>query len=84
MTSKRQVGKYIISGGTAAAVNLSSLYILTEFFHIWYIISATTAFIGAFAISFTLQKFWTFKDHETEGMHKQLSLYFIVILITTN
>lgn len=77
----KQIFKYVISGGSAAVVNLSTLYVLTEFFHVWYLVSASTAFVGAFAVSFTLQKFWTFKDHETEGMRKQLSLYLAVILV---
>lgn len=81
MTSKKQIGKYIISGGTATVVNLSLLYTLTEFFHIWYLISAAVAFVGAFGVSFTLQKFWTFRDHDTEDIHKQLSLYLVVVLV---
>lgn len=81
MTSKKQVSKYIVSGGTAAVANLSVLYVLTEVFNVWYLISASVSFIGAFAISFFLQKFWTFKDHETEGIHKQLSWYLAVILV---
>lgn len=81
MTSKKQIVRYIISGGSAAVVNLSLLYVLTEFFYIWYLVSATLAFISAFGVSFTLQKFWTFKDHKTDDIHKQLSFYLVVILV---
>ena len=76
-----QVAKYIISGGSAAVVNLSILYIFTEFLNIWYLITASVAYILAFGVSFGLQKFWTFKDHETSDIHKQLSLYLVVILV---
>ena len=76
-----QIVKYVISGGSAAVVNLSILYLFTEFFNIWYLISASVAYILAFGVSFGLQKFWTFKDHETGDIHKQLSLYLVVILI---
>lgn len=76
-----QIVKYVISGGSAAVVNLSILYLFTEFLHIWYLISASIAYILAFGVSFGMQKFWTFKDHETSDIHKQLSLYLVVILV---
>ena len=70
--------KYIISGGTAAGVDLGLLFIMTDLLKIWYIASATIAFLIAFFVSFTLQKFWTFRDNSTEGVYKQMSLYFAV------
>jgi putative flippase GtrA len=70
--------KYVISGGTAAGVDLALLFIFTELLNVWYIISATIAFFIAFFVSFTLQKFWTFRDNSTEGVYKQMSLYFAV------
>lgn len=76
-----QILKYLISGGTAAAVNIGSLYIFTDFFKWWYLFSTVVSFILAFFVSFLLQKFWTFQDKETDGVHKQLSMYFVVGLI---
>jgi len=69
--------RYLTSGGTAAFVDLSILYVLTNFFEVWYLLSVVAAFIVAFFVSFTLQKFWTFKDSETRKLKKQLTLYFI-------
>ena len=73
-----QVIKYIISGGTAAVVDITLLILFTEVFGWWYLVSAITAFIIAFGISFTLQKFWTFRDHATENIHVQASMYLVV------
>lgn len=73
-----KLGRYVISGGTAAAVDLVLLFVLTHFFHVWYILSAILAFVGAFFVSFFLQKFWTFRDMSKEGAHKQAVIYFIV------
>lgn len=73
-----KITKYIIAGGTAAVVDLSLLYILTEKFRIWYLMSAILAFIVAFIVSFLLQKFWTFRDSSTDRTHKQVIVYFIV------
>jgi len=70
--------KYIISGGTAASVDLVFLYIFTDVFKIWYIISAGLSFLLAYFVSFSLQKFWTFRDDGREKIYQQMSLYFIV------
>lgn len=72
--------KFLISGGTAAAVDLGLLYLLTDVFHVWYLLSAGLAFIAAFAVSFSLQKFWTFNNHDLELIHRQLTMYLVLAL----
>jgi putative flippase GtrA len=67
--------KYVIAGGTAAMTDFALLFILTDFFHVWYIVSATLAFIVAFFVSFFLQKFWTFRDNSRDKMYKQMAMY---------
>lgn len=71
----RQIIKFVIAGGFAFAVNIVSLYALTEFFQIYYIISTVGAFLISFSVSFTLQKFWTFQDASKDNLHIQLPLY---------
>jgi putative flippase GtrA len=73
-----QIIKYIISGGTAAVVDILFLFLFTDIFGWWYIISSICAFLVAFCVSFFLQKFWTFKDNSTKKMHVQVSMYLIV------
>src|SRR3954462_3006613 len=77
----QQIIKYIISGGTAAVVDILFLFIFTDFFHLWYLLSAVLAFLLAFGVSFGLQKYWTFSDKSNEGIHKQASLYFVVSIV---
>ena len=67
--------RYIISGGTAAFVDLFLLYILNTTFGIYYIFASILAFIMAFFVSFILQKFWTFKNHSQENIHQQIIMY---------
>ena len=71
--------RFIIAGGTSAAVDLTLLFVLHESFGIYYLASAILAFIGAFGVSFTLHKYWTFKSHQ-EDTHKQALLYFMTSL----
>lgn len=73
-----KLGRYLLSGGTAAATDLILLFVLTDIFGFWYILSSAIAFIIAFIVSFVLQKFFTFQDHDMDGVHGQALLYFIV------
>src|SRR5438105_14727800 len=75
-----KVVKFIISGGTSAATSIAVLFMLTHFFHIWYLFSAIVAFFFAFFVSFFLQKFWTFGDSSLSDIRKQLLSYLTIIL----
>ncbi len=75
-----KVLRYIVSGGTAALVNLATLYTLTEWFSWWYLHSSIVAFAVALLVSFTLQKFWTFRDRAPGRTHRQFFLYVLVII----
>ncbi len=73
--------KYIISGCLAGGTDLILLFVFTDIFGIWYLLSAVLAFILAFFVSFFLQKFWTFRDNNREKMFGQMKSYFIVCVI---
>src|SRR3989344_3074899 len=73
-----KVARYLIAGSAAAVTNLVSLYFFTSILQIWYIISTVLAFIIAFIVSFTLQKFWTFTDSSTERWKSQATLYLAI------
>lgn len=75
-----RVGRFIISGGTAAVVDLGLLYVLTEYFFLHYLLSAALAFIASFFVSFILQKFWTFEDESVDRVHVQASLSFTIAI----
>ncbi|MCK5511108.1 GtrA family protein [Candidatus Parcubacteria bacterium] len=69
--------KYVISGCTGAFVNLATLFILTEFVHVYYLLSAIVAFFVSLAVGFNLQKRWTFRDNNKK-VFKQVALYFVI------
>ncbi|MBA3047018.1 glycosyltransferase [Patescibacteria group bacterium] len=73
--------KYVISGGTAAFVDLALLYALTDIFGVYYLLSASMAFLVAFFISFYLQKFWTFRDNSNKQIYQQMFLYLFVGIV---
>lgn len=70
--------RFLVSGATVAAVQLVILYALTEWAGLWYIVSASLAFLVGFVTSFVLQRFWTFADRATSAYGKQLIFYIIL------
>lgn len=75
----KTVVKFVFAGATATATHFFILFALTDIFHLWYIISTTFGYIGGFFVSFTLQKFWTFRDR-SRRWRRQMFLYFLVSL----
>ncbi|MDO8589694.1 MAG: GtrA family protein [bacterium] len=67
--------RYLISGGSAAVINLTMLFILVHFFYMWYLLASVVAFIVAVAVSFMMQKFFTFNDYTKEKIRQQSLVY---------
>lgn len=80
---RRKALRYLMSGGTAAAVNFLFLYIFTELFGVYYLVSVVLAFLIAVVVSFVLQKYWTFQDRSKDMMHKQAMVYVGVAICNT-
>jgi len=78
LTPKGRIVRYIVSGCTAAGVDLVALFVLREYVHLTVNVSVVIAFLIAFVVSFVLQKYWTFDDNKVEESHKQLVAYFSV------
>lgn len=72
--------RYLISGGTAAASNVVFLFLLVQYGGMYYVYASVLAFVLSIAVSFTLQKFWTFRDDPLHDMHRQFARYLLVIL----
>jgi len=70
-----QFVRFVLAGAFAFTVNLVALYFFTDIIGIYYLISTVLAFLISFSVSFTLQKFWTFKDPSRDRLHIQLPLY---------
>lgn len=76
MEIAKKFARFIVSGGTAAAVHLGVLTVLVEVFGLYPVFASAGGFLIAFGVSFTLQKFWTFRDHDTATAPRQMALYF--------
>ena len=78
--TKYTLVRYVISGSTSAGVNLSVLYLFNTIIGVFYLTASIIAFIVAFFVSLVLHKFWTFKDHSLDGIHKQGAMYLMTSL----
>lgn len=58
-----QIIKYGIVGTIGTIINLSVLYVLTEYFKIYYIFSEIIGFLIGIVINYLINKRWTFKEN---------------------
>ncbi len=76
-----RITRFLISGVSAAVVNVGTLYILVEYIQLWYLAAAIISFMVAFVASFLANKFWTFNSRSVEGVHKQFGLHLMVAIV---
>ena len=76
-----QVLRFISAGGLGVLLYYSILYVLTDVAGVWYIASATIAFIVNCASNFGLQKFWTFKNKGIKNVTRQASQYLTMSIV---
>lgn len=69
-----QLLRFLVSGGMAFLANIVIMYLLTDRLGVWYLLSSVFAFIGAFVVSFSMQKYWTFRNRESDRMSAQLGM----------
>lgn len=64
--------RFGVSGLLAAASLFATLYVLTDLLKLWYVASAAVAWILSMAVSFALQRGWTFRSRGRDGARTQL------------
>lgn len=60
----QQFIKYVVVGLIGTALDFSILYILVEYGHFFYLVGAVASIFTVLWVSFTINKFWTFENHE--------------------
>ena len=78
----RLIVRYISAGSISSGTQIFLFWGLLQFFgSAYYLLSSVIAFVVALLVSFTLQKFWTFKERSLHRLKKQFRLYGIVALV---
>jgi putative flippase GtrA len=80
----KSVIKFVFAGSSAAAVDLLFLYLFHGLLKWGLVLSTSLAFILSFAVSFTLQKFWTFRNYSQKKIPIQFVLYIANAFIGLN
>ncbi|MDE2037752.1 MAG: GtrA family protein [Patescibacteria group bacterium] len=75
-----RVVRFVSSGAVGAAIDLGLLFLFVRVMDAWYLPSAVVAFVLSYAVSFILQKFWTFRERSMERAHVQASSYLLLAL----
>ncbi len=73
--------RFLLSGAAAAAIQAGLLYLLTDRGGVWYLWSSTIAFLAGTAVSFSLQRGWTFGDRTSHRLGRQAVSYLALALV---
>lgn len=60
--TKSKYIKFFVISSLALIINLSLLYLITEYLHIWYIASQISATFFSLLVNFLGNKFWTYRE----------------------
>lgn len=73
-----QFFRYFIVGGIAFMVDFTLLFLLTEFGHIHYLLSASIAFIGGIAVNYALSVSWVFNHRRIDNRAHEFAIFAII------
>lgn len=76
-----QLFRYTFVGGFAFIVDFGTLYILTEYFNIYYLVSAGIAFIFGLIINYFLSVKWVFNNRTMENRLLEFLLFTLIGLV---
>ncbi len=73
-----QFFRYIFVGGIAAVVNIGMLYIFTDIFKIYYLLSNVFSFSLGLIVNYILSKKFVFQDEKAISKSKEFIIYAII------
>lgn len=73
--------KYFFVSGIALFADMSILFILTEYFNVYYILSATISFLAGIAITYILSKFYIFTKTKIDNKINEFTVFLIIGII---
>ncbi|UTB31515.1 MAG: GtrA family protein [Methanobacterium sp. ERen5] len=76
-----QFFRYIFVGGTAFLVDFGSLYLLTEYFGIFYLMSAAIAFTLGLIANYLLSVRWVFNKHTLDNRLHEVGIFTLVGIV---
>jgi putative flippase GtrA len=76
-----QFFRYIFVGGLAFLIDIGFLYILTNFFGYYYLISAAISFTLGLIANYLLSTHWVFNKHNLNNLTLEFSIFTVIGII---
>jgi putative flippase GtrA len=76
-----QLFRYTAVGGVAFLFDVGSLYFFTEYFHVYYLISAGMAFVIGLTINYLISVQWVFEKHSLRSNRVEFLVFALIGLV---
>ena len=76
-----QMFRYTFVGGIAFLFDFSSLYILTEYLNLHYLVSAAIASLMGLSINYSLCVLWVFEKRAIKSMHVEFVVFAFIGIV---
>jgi len=76
-----QLFRYFFVGGAAFIVDFGSLFVLTDFFGVYYLISAAIAFILGLIVNYGLSISWVFNNRTLENSTLEFGVFSLIGIV---
>jgi len=73
-----QLFRYFVVGGVAFVVDFALLYLLTEFAGLYYLFSASVAFMAGIAVNYALSVTWVFNHRSIDNRMHEFAIFTII------
>lgn len=73
--------KYFFASGIALFADISILFILTEYFNVYYIVSATISFLAGIAITYIFSKLYIFTKTKIYNKINEFTVFLVIGII---
>lgn len=73
-----QFFRYFVVGGVAFAVDFALLYLLTEFARLYYLFSASLAFVAGVAVNYALSVTWVFNHRSIDNRMHEFAIFAVI------
>jgi len=76
-----QLFRYTLVGGTAYLVDFSSLFFITEFLNVHYLLSAAVGFLLGLIVNYTFSIFWVFSRRKIKKKGCEFGIFALIGII---
>jgi putative flippase GtrA len=76
-----QLFRYVFVGGAAFIVDFGLLFILTDFFGVYYLVSAAIAFILGLIVNYVLSISWVFNNRKLDSSTLEFGVFSLIGIV---